>query len=231
MNRTMNVIRMQLVNRETFIWVPLIVLGGAFLLTLAIYAILVSNGVTGPFYSGAAQAPMWYFAVVGAQALTLTFPFSQAMSVTRREFYLGTLLTAMLSAAGLAIVMVTFGLIEDASGGWGMNGYIFHIPWLSDSGPAVAALAFFSLSMLFFAFGFWGATIWKRYRAIGLTIALLGLAVVLIGLFWLTARLNAWTAVFLWIVDQGVLGLSLWGLALLAVLAGSSYITLRRAIP
>ncbi len=231
MNRTMNVIRMQLVNRETFIWIPLIVLGGAFLLTLAIYAILIGSDVTGPFYGGGAQAPMWYFAVVGAQALTLTFPFSQAMSVTRREFYLGTLLTAMLTAGLLAVVMVIGGFIEDATGGWGMDGYFFHIPWVTDSGPAVSALFFFTLSMLFFAFGFWSATIWKRYRAIGLTIALLALAVVLVALLWITARLNAWAAVFMWIVEQGVLGLSLWGLVLLLVLAGSSYFTLRRALP
>ena len=102
MNRTLSVVRMQLINKQTYIWIPLIILGGAFVLALAIYAMLAGSGVTGPFYGGGAQAPLWYFLVVGIQALTLTFPFSQAMSVTRREFYLGTLLTAALTSAILA---------------------------------------------------------------------------------------------------------------------------------
>ena len=92
--RIFNVVRLQYVNRQTFIWVPLIVLGGAFVVTWGIWAVLFANGVRADMYGGGAQAPLWYFAVVGVQALTLTFPFSQAMSVTRREFYLGTLLTA-----------------------------------------------------------------------------------------------------------------------------------------
>ena len=90
-SRTLSVVRMQLINRQTYIWIPLIILGGAFLLALAVYAMLANAGVTGPKYGGGAQAPLWYFGVVGIQALTLTFPFSQAMSVTRREFFLGTL--------------------------------------------------------------------------------------------------------------------------------------------
>ena len=71
----------------TYIWIPLIILVGALVLTLAIYAILAGNGAPGPFYGGGSQAPLWYFLIVGIQALTFTFPFSQAMSVTRREFY------------------------------------------------------------------------------------------------------------------------------------------------
>ena len=84
MNRTLNVVRLQLVNRMTYIWIPLIILFGALAITLAIYAMVTSGGGTVMMFSGGAQAPLWYFMVVGIQALTLTFPFSQAMSVTRR---------------------------------------------------------------------------------------------------------------------------------------------------
>ena len=44
---------------------PLIILGGAFVLCMAVYAILAGSGLTGPFYGGGAQAPLWYFGVVG----------------------------------------------------------------------------------------------------------------------------------------------------------------------
>ncbi|WP_194410139.1 hypothetical protein [Microbacterium cremeum] len=231
MNRTVSVIRMQLVNRQTYIWVPLVVLGGAVAITLAIYAILINAGVEGPMYGGGAQAPLWYFGIVGVQALTLTFPFSQAMSVTRREFYIGTLLTSVLTGAILALIFVLGGLIEEATGGWGMNGYFFYLPWIWETGPLGAGVFYFTVAMLFFIAGFWAATIYKRFGSVALTTVLVGIAALLVlGLF-LVGQMQAWAQLFAWFGDQGALGLALWGLLLGAVLAAISYLTLRRAVP
>ena len=57
MNRTLGVVRMQLVNKATFVWVPLIVLAGAFVISVGIWGILSANGVTVDMYGGGAQAP------------------------------------------------------------------------------------------------------------------------------------------------------------------------------
>ena len=231
MNRTLSVVRMQLINKQTYIWIPLIILGGAFLLAMAIYAILSSSGVEGPFYGGGAQAPLWYFGIVGIQALTLTFPFSQAMSVTRREFYLGTLLTAVLTSAILAGIAVVGGLIERATDGWGMNGWFFMVPWVWESGPLGALIFNFVAAMLFFIVGFWAATIYKRFGALWLTIVLAGVGALFVLGLWVVGRLEAWGVIFEWFTAQGVVGLSLWGVVLGAVLAASAFLTLRRAVP
>ncbi|MCR2762698.1 hypothetical protein NQ152_04155 [Microbacterium sp. zg.B48] len=230
-NRTLSVVRMQLINKQTYIWIPLIVLAGAFALALAVYAILANAGVDGPKYGGGAQAPLWYFLAVGVQALTLTFPFSQAMSVTRREFYLGTLLTAALTSAILAGIAVVGGLIERATDGWGVNGWFFGLPWIWEAGPLGAVLVNFVAAMLFFVIGFWAATIYKRFGALWLTIVLVGIGMLLVAGMWLVGRLNAWVEVFSWFATVGVVGLSLWGAVLTAVLAGIAFLTLRRAIP
>ncbi|WP_127819446.1 hypothetical protein [Microbacterium sp. CPCC 204701] len=231
MNRTVSVIRMQLINRQTYIWVPLLVLGGSFLITLAIYAILINAGVTSAMYGGGAQAPLWYFAVVGIQSLTLTFPFSQAMSVTRREFYVGTLLTAMMTGAILSLVFVVGGLIEEATDGLGMNGYFFYLPWIWEAGPLGAGIFFFTVTMLFFVAGFWAATIFKRFGSVALTTVLVGIAALLVLVLFLVGQMQAWAQMFTWFADQGALGLAGWGLLLAVVLAGISYLTLRRAVP
>lgn len=231
MIRTWNVVRMQLVNRQTYVWVPIIVLFGSLLVTLAIYGIISSAGVDTAMYGGGAQAPLWYFAVVGAQALTFTLPFSQAMSVTRREFYVGTLLTAALTSLMLALVFVAGGLVEAATTGWGMDGYFFYLPWIWEAGPAAAGLFFFALAMLFFVIGFWGATIFKRWGTAVLTAVILAIALVLVALLWLVGRMDAWAEVGAWLASAGALGLTLWGLLLIAVLAGTSYLTLRRTVP
>ena len=231
MNRTVSVVRMQLINRQTYIWVPLMVLGGALLVTLAIYAIIRNAGAEGPLYGGGAQSPLWYYAVVGVQAHTLTFPFSQAMSVTRREFYLGTLLTAVITGAILAAVFVVGGLFEVATDGWGMNGYFFFLPWIWEAGALGAGLVYFTIAMLFFVVGFWAATIYKRFGSVALTTVLIGIAALLVLWLFLVGMTERWAELFAWFAAQGALGLALWGLLLGAVLAGISYLTLRRAVP
>ncbi len=169
--------------------------------------------------------------IVGTQALTLTFPFSQAMSVTRREFYLGTLLTAAITSSILAGIAVVGGLIEFATDGWGINGWFFALPWIWASGAGGAFLFNFVVAMLFFIVGFWAATIYKRFGGTWLTIVLVGVGALLVLGMWVVGRLDAWGALFEWFATQGVVGLSLWGLVLGAVLAASAFLTLRRAVP
>lgn len=228
MSRTLNVVRMQFVNKLTYIWVPLLVLVGAFVLTLLVFSLIPGDAVK---VGGGTQAPLWYFLVVGVQSLTLTFPFSQAMSVTRREFYLGTLLAATVTAAMLSVIFVIGGLVEQATNGWGMNGYFFYLDGLWAAGPFGALLSYFVIAMLFFITGFWAATIYKRFGNLWLTIVLVALGLVFVGLLWLAGRLDAWAEIGAWLAAQGALGMTLWGVVLGVVLAGASFLTLRRAIP
>ena len=228
MSRILKVVRLQLINKQTFIWVPLIILGAALAISVLIYAMIP---VDTPKYGGGGQAPLWYFFAMGLSALTLTFPFSQAMSVTRREFFLGTMVAAALGALLMAAAFLAGGWIEEATNGWGVNGYVFRLPWLWEAGPLAAGLAYFALAMFFFVIGFTGATIYKRWGAAATTVVGVGSGLVLVGLAFLVTRLEMWGQVGQGIVWLGALGLTLWALAVIAVLMVISYLVLRRAIP
>ena len=82
--RITNVVRLQFLNLWTFVWTPLCVLGGSWLISFLVNAIINSADVSGDKVSYGAQAPLWYFLVIGVMAMAYTFPFSQAMTVTRR---------------------------------------------------------------------------------------------------------------------------------------------------
>ncbi|WEG09022.1 hypothetical protein PU630_00220 [Microbacterium horticulturae] len=226
--RIVNVVRMQFVNRMTFVWIPLIILAAVFVFSMVIWLMIPYGG---PKYSGGAQALIWYLLAVGIQSLTLTFPFSQAMSVTRREFFFGTYLTAALTAALLAVVTTVGGLIESATGGWGLNGWMFYTDWTWASGPLGSALSVFALAMLTFTAGFWCATIYKRFGGIGLTLVLVGVGALLLVALWIIGRFNAWAAVFGWLASLGVVPLSLVVLAIVVVLAATEFWMLRRLTP
>lgn len=232
MNRTANVIRMQLVNRQTFVGLPLLILFAAFAITFAIYGIIifsVSGPIDDPMYSGGTQAPLWYFGVVGIQALNLTFPFSQAMSVTRREFFSGTVLTAAGTALVLSVTYLIGGLIERATDGWGFDGYFFYLPWIWEHGAFAAALFYFAAAMLAFLTGFLGATIYKRFGLLWLLVVIIGLLVALVAAAFLISVFGSWVAVGDALANANALYVALIGLGVAVVLAGLGYLTLRRA--
>lgn len=228
MSRTLNVVRMQFVNRQTFVWVPLIVLGGAFLLSLAIFALIP---VDGPKYGGGSQAPLWYFFALGITSMSYTFPFSQAMSITRREFFFGTLLAAAAAAVVLSAVFVLGGWVEQLTGGWWMNGYFFYLDWTWANGPLGAGFFFLAMTMLLFTLAFWIATVYKRFGPLGLTVTLVGLGALLLAAFWIIGQLDAWAPVFEAVFGTGAVGLAAWTLPVTAVLVAVGYLTLRRATP
>lgn len=228
MSRVLNVVRLQLINKQTFVWVPLIILAGAVVFSILIYAMLPFDG---PFYGGAGQAPLWYFFAIGLSALTMTFPFSQAMSITRREFLLGTLITAALGSLLLAVISVVGGLIEGATDGWGLNGYVFRLPGFWESGPLAAGLIYFAMAMFFFMIGFLGATIYKRWGATIITVIGVGVGLVFVGLVFLITRLDEWGTVGEALAALGTLGMAAWGLVVVAALAVISFLVLRRATP
>ncbi|WP_404436868.1 hypothetical protein LG322_00750 [Microbacterium aerolatum] len=228
MSRTLNVVRLQLINKQTFIWVPLIVLAAATVVSILIYAMIPGGEAK---YGGGGQAPLWVFFAVGMSAMTLTFPFSQAMSITRREFFTGTLITAVLGSAFMGVLFLIGGGIELLTNGWGINGYVFYLPWLWEAGALGAFTVYFTLALFFFVVGFTGATIYKSWGPVVLTVASVGLALVLVGLVFLVTRLELWGDVAATIMNLGALGLALWGLVAVAVLSLVSFLAFRRAKP
>ncbi|WP_353114911.1 hypothetical protein [Microbacterium sp.] len=228
MSRIANVVRLHLINRQTFIWMPLIILFGALALSILVFALIPYPG---PKYGGAGQAPLWYFFAIGIFSLNLTFPFSQAMSVTRREFFLGTMLTAAAGAVVLALLFLLGGWIEDLTHGWGLNGYFFRLAWVWEAGPLVAALTYFGLALLLFSLGFIGATIYRRWGPMAFTVVCSLLGFALVGLVFLLTRLDLWGAVGDFLAGAGVTSLALMSLGVIVVLSAISYLGLRRATP
>lgn len=228
MNRIMNVVRMQMLTKMTFVWVPLIILTSTFLFTLAIFALIPTDETK---YGGGIQAPLWYLMAMGIQAVSLTFPFSQAMSVTRKEFYLGSMLMGTLAVAALTVLVTIGGFIEQATNGWGVNGLFFRLSLpLWEESPALAMLTFFIAGLFLFTIGFFFATIYRRWGTIAVVTASVVLGIVLLGAVFVLTKFELWGAAgefFLALGSWGTLGL---GFVITAIVAVASYTPLRRSV-
>ena len=228
MSRVLDVVRMHLLVKLTFVTLPLIILGGAFALSLAVFAVIPSDGVK---IAGSGQAPLWYFLSVGVMAQARTFPFSQAMSITRRDFFLGTMLTGLLSSGVLAAVFVVLGLIENATNGWGMNGRMYFLDDFGGGNAAVAFVSYLVVAMLAFTAGLMFATIYKRFKVLGLWAAIAGLLVALLVAIFAITKTQSWPSVGDFLTNAGPLTLAAIGAVVVALVGFADYLILRRTQP
>jgi hypothetical protein len=105
------------------------------------------------------------------------------------------------------------------------------MPWLWEAGPLAAGVTFFAVAMFFFVMGFWAATIFKRFGTLVLTVTLIGVSLLIVAMIAIVTVTHSWPVVVETGAALGAFGMALWGLVLIALLASSSFLTLRRATP
>ena len=240
MNRITAVAKLHFVNLWTVLWVPGIILAIILAMNLAIWWLILSavSDTTnqadvreGFGYSGAVFYIFVHMMVVAVQAFNLTFPFALGYGVTRRHFYLGSMLAFALLSAFWAVVMTVLSLIEQATDGWGLGGAMFSSIYFGDGAWWQRLFLFFVTFLFFFYIGAGVATLYVRWKAKGLLAFFALLAAALVGGFALIVRTDSWSAVGDWFVTNGTYGVAAWALvpAVLAALAG--YFVLQRATP
>lgn len=225
MTRVLKAVRLQYTNASGYFWVPAMIAVSASVVVILIAAII---SVDEPIYSGAANAPIWFFATAGIQSVTLTLPFALALGVTRREYSAATLLSAVGAAGSLAIFAMLLGWGEHLTGGWFLGAYVFYLPWFWSQGPLATWLVFTFISVVLFQIAFGYTLVYKRYGMVAMVLMTVALVLALLVPIWLATANKWWPGVWEWIlalrpVDVGIgcLGLSL-------VIAGLGFIALRR---
>ena len=231
MNRTMVAARLHAVHALIALGIPWVVVGSTFAINLAVWAALPPDardqGGTGGIISLYVTV-----AIVFMQAVTQLFPMALGLSLSRRTFYLGTLLAAAVQSLAYGAVLTVLALVESGTGGWGL-GLSFWAPGPVDVGnPALQVLVFALPMFLAASLGVGLGVVIKRWGqsgmwTLGIVLLLLsGAAVALIT--WG----GGWTAVGSFFLDTSVVALLLVGPAVVAlVVAGASFLGLRRAVP
>lgn len=238
LRRLINVVRLHLVNKTQIIVMPWLIMSFIFIVSLTIGWIFRSaNETASPDkeqlvmeFNGALFYFLIYMLVLAVMAISQTFPFAQSYSVTRRDFYLGTVLTFLGLSTMYSLAVTVLSWIEDTTDGWGLNVVIFNPGFMTENLFA----RFYIMLVLFFFFFMMGmatASVYVRWRANGMYVFFGSLALLILGLVWLANSTNSWAAVGNWIVTSGVFGIVTWSLvpSILALITG--YLFLQRATP
>jgi hypothetical protein len=236
--RVWNALRLHLANPWTTIGLPWAIFGTVFLLNYAIWALIAAaaggRGKLDPnafAYNGGSGWVLVFLVVAAVQAMSLTFRFAIGLGMTRRDYYLGT--AAYLAAMSLTfgIAMAAFAQVERVSDGWGLGGRFFQ-PWfLPDASFLELTYDYTVAGLVLASIGAAAATMWVRWKALGLYVFFVGLAAVVIGGLWLVSVTSGWDAVGDYLDRTSPVVVVTWGLPVAALCLGAGWLLLRRATP
>ena len=224
-NVLIKVARMQLADRTSLTALPWGILAMAFAVSIAVAASFSGSGAQIP--SGGLASIYIAFCSLGVLSVTHSLPFALALGVSRRSYFAGTALLAVGLATVYGLALALLGLIEGASGGWGVGlhffrqAYILPGPWYLTWLTSCVGLA------LMFVYGMWTGLVYRRWNVPGLLTFAAGQATVATVWVIATSRANAWPAVgrfFTTLSAAGVTGLLA---ALVLILLAGGYTTMR----
>jgi len=237
--RIWRVVRLNLVNKWTTIWVPVMIMFFIWLVNWLIWWIIWgatapadrAKAMDGTQWSGGAFYIFVYMLVVGIQVISATFPFALGYSVTRRDFSLGSGLTFLLLSAGYAIGFSVLSSVEEWTNGWGLGGHLFTSVYFAGASFPGRLFIVFAGMLFFFAIGAFSAALFMRWRMYGVLAILALIVLLIVGAVALITFTSSWAAVGQWFAANGPVGVTAWLLVPTALAALAGFAVLGRATP
>ncbi|GAB3053052.1 hypothetical protein [Sediminivirga luteola] len=187
--------------------------------------------VAEPMFAGGSQAPLWCLAFMAAYVGSHTFPFSQALSFSRKVFLAGTLAAFAAVSVGFGVAFVLAAWTEELTNGFGIHGYNFAIPYLTSQGLGVTGFVAAAACWFVMLLGF---TIVMLYKRLGLTntwLVIIAVIVVILAAVLLTVTNVGWSGLWGWFGGLTPMALLGWLMVPAVVLTLASYALIRRASP
>lgn len=231
MNRIVPAARLQLVNWPSIVGWPWGILASSLLINVALFWALREQPDVEPTTGGLASIYI-VMLVACITSIAQDFPFAMGLGITRRTFYLANVAQFTGQALVYAALLYLFALIEDATGGFGVNLTFFGMPQLFTDNPLVIYLSYVMPFLLLGFIGIFITIVYKRWGVNGMFTLMLASLFGFGGSAVLITWQGWWIAIWNWFADQPSAMLLLgWPALLTLPLAAASYLVIRRALP
>lgn len=231
MSRVLTVIRVQLVGWQNTLGWPWLLLALIFGVNYALFVAIGDIDDGGP-RTGALVSIYIVMFVTSITWITQLLPFTMALSVIRRTFYLASSLLLLVQSMVFGLLLFLCKLAEDATGGWGLDLRFFGLGFLSQDNPLLQILVYAVPFLLFGYLGIFIALFYKRFGMTGMYLLSVAILLVSAAVTLMVISLDLWNGLARWLVDQPLAGwFTTWPALLAAVLAGAGYLTIRRVTP
>lgn len=212
-----------LTNPWTFVWSPLIVFFGLLAVSVTLAAIAGQGGGTG---LGVIMSV--FFLMQAYQSVQSVFSLSQALALTRREFLAGTCAVGGIGAVIVSLLLTVTGAVEHATGGFGLGVHLAYSSAVFERGTGAALVIWLIALLGMYMAGLLTASLRQCFGSIAIWMEIVGVAVAATVAAAGIGYLDAWAQVGHWLDGVGVLGVALWAIPAEVIVAGVTYLILRR---
>ncbi|MGH3318578.1 MAG: hypothetical protein ACRDN9_00085 [Streptosporangiaceae bacterium] len=226
MSTLVNVARYHLVDRIPYLLLPWGATAFAFLVNLVVFAAVAtpSDGA----YSGGLITLYVILFVLGVLSVARSLPFGFALGLSRRSYYLGTVLLVGGLGAVYGLAVAVLQVVERVTGGWGLTMHFFRVPWILDGPWYLTWLTSFVVLALLFVYGMWYGLAYRRWGIIGLAVFIATQVIVLVAVALVLTWAGAWPEVGRFFATLSAAGLTGVLAAIVALLAFGGFTTMRR---
>ena len=225
MSTWIKVARYQMVQRFNYVTLPWAALA---LLFAAQWAVITMLGMHDARLTGLVAIYAVFF-IVGASTVARSLPFGLALGLSRRSYYLGTVLLALTLTAVDGLLLAGLQEIERATGGWGLGMFFFRVQYILDGPWFLTWLTSFVALTLVFVYGMWWGLVYLRWRRMGIRVFVVAQILALLAVGLTADRFAAWPNIGRFFTDLTATGLTGVLAAAAAALLVGGYVTIRRA--
>lgn len=218
MNRILAVTRLHtVVWWNQFIW-PWAIMAISLLVNILIFA-SIDEAAPGKTSTGGLSSLYVVSAIAAAVSISQIFPFALGMGVTRRTFYVATVLVNVAQAILYGVLLYILNLIEGGTNGFGIGLHFFRVPYI-DVSNGLLQIAVYAAPLLFLNFVTMFVAIWfVRFGTNGL-FATGAAAILVFGLLGALITWQGWWGdIWHWLSTQHQISLLVGWPALVAVVA------------
>ena len=224
MSTWIKVARYQMVQRFNYVTLPWAALALLFAAQLAVITML---GMHDARLTGLVSIYAVFF-IVGVSTVARSLPFGLALGLSRRSYYLGTVLLALTLTALDGLLLAGLQEIERATGGWGLGMFFFRVEYVLDGPWFLTWLTSFVALSLAFVYGLWWGLVYLRWRRMGRRVFLVAQILALLAVGLTADRFAAWPNIGRFFTDLTATGLTGVLAAAAAALLVGGYATIRR---